>query len=152
MGKDVSWGKKTKNFAIWKGGISWINILFPEYYKKKMCSECPLKDPAEGVCTVAQWKQTWLVSMRISVWSLALLSGLKDPVLPRAMVYFPDAALIGHCCDCRASSCSSDSILGTSRCCRCPKKKKRRKIQPNDICDRELYGEIGNLGSLTNDY
>ena len=35
----------------------------------------------EGVPIVPQWKQIQLVSMRMPVWSLALLSGSKDAVL-----------------------------------------------------------------------
>ena len=74
---------------------------------------------------VVQWKRIWLGTMRLPVWSLASLSGLR----------------IRCCCElwCRsktwlrswvsAGSCSSDSTpsLGTSICLGCgPKKKKGR--------------------------
>ena len=46
-----------------------------------------------------------------------LAQWVKDPALPWAVVQFPDAAQIPHCCVCRvACSCSSDLTpnLGTS--------------------------------------
>ena len=36
-----------------------------------------VKNPTAGFSVVAQWKQTPLGSMRMWVWSLALLSGLR---------------------------------------------------------------------------
>ena len=74
--------------------------------------------------------RTWLVSIRMWVWSLDSLSGLT----------------IHCCCElwCRshmwpgsgvtvvlAGNCSSDSTpsLGTSMCCKCSSKKKKRKSQ-----------------------
>ena len=59
-----------------------------------------------------------------------LTQWVKDPVLPRAEAYVADAAQIWCCCGCGiASSCSSDLTLspGTSICCRCGHKKKRKK-------------------------
>ena len=57
--------------------------------------------------------RTWLISMRMWVWSLASLSGLK----------------ICHCCKlqwcCRCSS-NSTPCLGTSICCRCSHKKEKK--------------------------
>ena len=38
--------------------------------------------------------------MRMQVQSLALLSGLKDPALPRAVVQAADTAQIPRCCGC----------------------------------------------------
>ena len=67
-----------------------------------------------GVPIMAQQYQTWLVSMRMWVWSLALLSGLGSGIAVAV-----------------ASSCSSNSApnLGTSICHRCgPKKKKKLHI------------------------
>ena len=55
-----------------------------------------------GVLVVAQWKHIQLVSMRMWVQSLALLSGLriKDQVLLWAVVYITDVAWIPRGCGC----------------------------------------------------
>ena len=88
---------------------------------------------------VAQWKWTWLVSMRIQLQSLASLSGSR----------------IWHCrgVDCRYSSdpmflwlwCRAAAIapiLGTSICHECgPKKLKKKKVQSLYIypCSSHMY-------------
>ena len=89
-----------------------------------------------GVPVVAQWKQTWLVYMRMQVWSLAFLRGLR----------------VQHCCElwCRsqtwlrtrvavavavaqAGSCSSNSTpsLGNSIDHTCGPKKQKKKKKKN---------------------
>ena len=42
----------------------------------------------------------WVVSLRMCVWSLASLSGLKNLMLPWPAVYVADVAQIWHCCGC----------------------------------------------------
>ena len=56
--------------------------------------------PAQGVSVVAQQKGTQLVSMRRQVPFLAWLRGVKDPVLPWAVVYVADNARIQCRCGC----------------------------------------------------
>ena len=53
-----------------------------------------------GVPIVVQWKRIWLVSMRMQVWSLALLSGLG----------------IWHCSE---LWCRSQTLLWIPSCCGC---------------------------------
>ena len=87
--------------------------------------------------------KSWLVSMRMQVWSLTLLSGLR----------------IRCCCELQgrlwtrlgsgiavtvvyARSCSSDLIpsLGTSICCECgPKKEKKKKISSMKYNSKAQY-------------
>ena len=98
----------------------WYNL------KKNICTGIP-------IVVQQKWNWNWLVSMRLWVWSLALLSELR----------------IWHCCELRCSlqgwlgcgvattvavagNCSSDSTpsLGISICYGCsPKKKKKKKAQ-----------------------
>ena len=99
------------------------------------------KVPGPGIkpAPLVQWKQIWLVSMKMWVWSLALLSGSG----------------MWHCCEMRcrsqmqlgswdalavaveqAGSCSSDSFpsLGTSICHRCGTKKQSKTKQNKKPC------------------
>ena len=55
-----------------------------------------------GVPTVAQCVKNLTSTMRMQVRSLALLSGLKDLVLPQAGVQVADAAEVWCCCGCGA--------------------------------------------------
>ena len=60
---------------------------------------CNLKFKGDcGVPAVGQQKQIQLGTMKLRVWTLALLSGLKDLGLPWAVVQVADAAQIRHCC------------------------------------------------------
>ena len=76
-----------------------------------------IKMPTLGILIVAQWKRTWLASMRTRVRSLAPLSGLR----------------IHHChvavAAVEASSCRSNSnpSLGKSICHECSPKKQGKK-------------------------
>ena len=59
-----------------------------------------LQESQEGVPVVVQWKQIRLGTMRLRVQSLALLSGLRIPALPQAVVWVSDVAQIWHWCGC----------------------------------------------------
>ena len=81
---------------------------------------------------MAQRKWTWLVSMRMRVQTLALLSGLRiwrcHELWCRSQMWLGSAGAVAV-----ASSCSSDSTLslGTSICCRLGPKKQKNKKQTN---------------------
>ena len=64
-----------------------------------MLSKIHFKYKDIGIHVVAQQFNNQLVSMRMWVWSLASISGLKDPVLPWAVVA-TDVASILCCYDC----------------------------------------------------
>ena len=80
--------------------------------KKKKKEKRKEKKKKDSIFDVAQWKQIWLVFMRMQVKSLALLS----------------RSGIQHCCELRcrlAATANSTPGLGTSTCRGCgPKKQK----------------------------
>ena len=78
-----------------------------------------------GVPVVAQQLQSWLVSMRMQVWDLALLSGLRIRHCLKLQLRSCVAVAVAQ-----ADSCSSDSTLSLeiSICRGCgPKKAKKKK-------------------------
>jgi len=84
------------------------------------------------VSIMVQWKQIWLGTMRLQVWSLALLSGLRighcHELWCRSQTLFRSGVSVAVA---KAGSCSSDLTpsLGTSICHRCsPKKQQQQQI------------------------
>ena len=80
-----------------------------------------LKKEVLRVSIAAQWQQTWLVSMRMRVRSLPLLSGLR--ILPCCELWCRLAAVISY----------STPSLGTSlrHGSNCKKKKKKKRQKKN---------------------
>ena len=85
----------------------------------------------EGVSVVAQQKRIWLVSMRMRVWFLASLSGLRiwhcHELFCRSQTQLRSGVAVAMV---YTGSCSSvlTPSLGTSTCHRCsPKKAKKEK-------------------------
>ena len=93
-----------------------------------------------SIMVVLSWKWIWLVSMRMQVWSLALLSGLRIQCWLWAVVYVADMAWIWRCCGC--SSNSTPPSLGTSVCHGYGPKKTKEK-------NHKVCSIINNIASLT---
>ena len=120
-----------------------INLNYSlEILSESMSVWCPFQtfktkttqNSKHGVPIVAQWKQIWLVTMRLRVRTLALLSGLR--IRHCHELWCRSQAWLGSCIAvvvAQAGSCSSDSNLspGTSICCGCSPKKQNKTKQTN---------------------
>ena len=100
-----------------------------------------IKNKKKETCEFPLWLsglRIWLVSMRMQIPSLALLSGLKDPVLRQAAAHIMDTAWIWCYCACgvglllwlwhRPAAMAPNRLtpsLGTSICWRYGPKKRR---------------------------
>ena len=101
----------------------------------------------QGVLVVAQWKWIWLESMRLWVWSLASLSGLRIwcccELQCRSQMWLGPHVPVAVA---QAGSCSSDLTprLGTSICLRCSPKRqtnKQTKRQTNKNWQHHVLGQ-----------
>ena len=104
-----------------------VNIFVKEWYLKRSKNSLSLKI-LEGVPIATQQKQILLVSMRMHVLSLSLLSGWGIRLCHE--LWYRLQMRLGSSIVAWAGSCSSHSApaLGTSIACSCgPKKQKEKK-------------------------
>ena len=120
-------------------GQCWFSFCSTSLYPKRLkegtwyrpCLSWGKKKRVKGL--MEEW--VWLVSTRIRVWSLASLSGLKDPALPWAVVWVSDAAWIlrGCGCGCRLAAVAQiwplawELPYATGGALESKKKKKKKK-------------------------
>ena len=107
-----------------------LNFILPHIMILRKSCSLPLKMLFRWVPVVTQQKQTWVVSMRMQVWSLALFSGSGiwrcHELCCRSQMWLRSPVAVAVA---QAINCSSDSTpsLGTSICCRCSPPKKGEK-------------------------
>ena len=101
-----------------------------------------IKNGLLGVPMVAQWKRVWLASMRMQVWSLALLNVLRirrcRELWCGSQMQLGSGIAVAEASDYSPNWTPS---LGTSICCGCgPPPKKEKRIWLQQLRSLQRYG------------